>query len=111
MIKIHYNGRRFPRVVSLRGGGKISFLPNRLILDLEEYDALYLLKLNNRLTPEKWEFTVVVSEKVIFRLMESQGNLAPIIKEPEKIIEKIPEKKQEKIPDKIIKKKYKGGKR
>jgi hypothetical protein len=103
MIKIHYNGRRFPRVVSLRGGGKISFLPNRLILDLEEYDALYLLKLNNRLTPEKWEFTVIG--------VENQESLAPIIKEPEKIVEKIPEKKQEKIPDKIIIKKHKGGKR
>jgi len=63
LIKIHYNGRRFPRSVHLRGGGKTSFLPERLTLELEEYDALYLLTLNNRLTPDKWEFAIEEIEK------------------------------------------------
>ena len=58
VISVRFNGRRFPRVVSLRKGGNISFLPDRLVLDLEEYDALYLLKSNNRISPERWEFAI-----------------------------------------------------
>jgi len=63
MISVKYQGRRFPRSVSLRGGGTTSFQPNRLVLTLDEYDALFLLKANNRLTPERWEFTVEGVEK------------------------------------------------
>lgn len=58
LIKVKYLGRRFPRIVSLQGGAKTSFQPGKLVLELKEYDALALLKLNNRLTPERWEFTV-----------------------------------------------------
>lgn len=57
-IKIKYNGRRFPRIVSIQNGGKMSFQPDRLVLELNEYDALFLLKSNSRLTPDKWAFTV-----------------------------------------------------
>lgn len=56
-VKIEYKGRRFPRIVNLRGGDRISFLQNRRIIELEEYDALLLLQSNTRMTPEKWEFT------------------------------------------------------
>ena len=58
-LVIRYNAARFPRAVKIRGGNNTSFLENRKILELEEYDALYLLKSNSRLTPIRWEFSVV----------------------------------------------------
>lgn len=61
-IKVKYNAARFPRTVNLRGGKKTSFQADRLTLDLDEYDALLLLKSNNRISPERWEFTVVNEE-------------------------------------------------
>lgn len=57
-IGIRYNGKRYPRTVNLRGGSKISFIQGRDIIFLDEYDALYLLKFNSRIQPEKWEFTI-----------------------------------------------------
>lgn len=57
-VKIRYNGKRYPRTINLRGGGKISFFNDRNVIALSEYDALYLLKFNSRINPEKWEFTI-----------------------------------------------------
>ena len=61
-IRVRFNGSRFPRTVSLRGGKKISFHRDRLVLVLDEYDALLLLRSNTRLTPDRWEFTIDVTE-------------------------------------------------
>lgn len=57
-IAVKYNGKRFPRTVALRGGGKLCFQPYCKVLELDEYDALLLLKANTRMTPNKFEFTV-----------------------------------------------------
>lgn len=58
-IFVKYNGKRPNRTVNLRGGGKVSFLLDRKILALDDYDAMLLLKSNVRLTPDTWEFSVV----------------------------------------------------
>jgi len=58
-VKISYNGSRYPRTVSLRGGKKTSFLSDRKVIEIPDYDAYLLLTMNNRLTPETWEFNVV----------------------------------------------------
>lgn len=60
MVKlvIKYNGSRFPRTVALRGGNKVNFTQERNVLELEEYDALLLLKANSRLTANTFQFTV-----------------------------------------------------
>lgn len=65
-IIVEYHGKRFPRVVSLRSGGKINFHADRTSLELSEYDALLLLKSNIRMTPERFEFSIagVISEEV-----------------------------------------------
>ena len=58
-IKIKYNGSRFPRIVVVRGRKMdVSFQRDKKVLELVEYDALYLLSKNQRLNPNKWEFTV-----------------------------------------------------
>ncbi len=80
-VKIKYNGKRFPRIVNLRGGNRVSFLPNRMILELEEYDAMLLLKSNVRLQPEKWEFSFyqdAVDQEVAGQSEETQ-DAAPVI--------------------------------
>ena len=58
-IFVQYNGKRSNRVVNLRGGGKVIFLPERKILALDDYDAMLLLRSNIRLTPNTWEFSVI----------------------------------------------------
>ena len=58
-VFVKYNGKRPNRTVNLRGGGKVSFLLNRKILALDDYDAMLLLKSNVRLTPDTWEFSVI----------------------------------------------------
>ena len=58
-IFVQYNGKRSNRVVNLRGGGKVTFFPERKILALNDYDAMLLLKSNIRLTPNTWEFSVI----------------------------------------------------
>ena len=58
-MRIKYNGNRTPRTISLRGGKKTSFHDDRKIIDIPDYDAYLLLSMNNRLTPETWEFNVV----------------------------------------------------
>jgi hypothetical protein len=68
-IIVKFNGKRFPRIVNLRGGDRVSFHPYVKILELNEYDALLLLKSNSRLTPDKWEFTVLKEMPII-----EQGN-------------------------------------
>ena len=81
-IVIEYNGSRFPRVVALRGGSKTNFHQDRKTLELDEYDALLLLKSNTRVSPEKFEFTIVsviggednVFEKDIENDDENTGN-------------------------------------
>lgn len=62
-VKIRYNGKRFPRTVNLRGGKSRSFLKDRKELELDEYDAMLLLKSNTRLQPTKWEFSVLQGEQ------------------------------------------------
>ena len=64
-ITVKYNGKRFPRVVNHRKGGTTSFHPDKRILELEEYDALLLLKSNTRMTHEIWEFTIPQVDKPI----------------------------------------------
>jgi len=63
-VRVKYNGSRFPRIVNKRGGTKTSFQVGRLILELEEYDAMLLLKSNIRLDPSRWEFTIASKEDV-----------------------------------------------
>ena len=58
-IFVLYNGKRSNRVVNLRGGGKVVFLPERKILALDDYDAMLLLRSNIRLAPNTWEFSVI----------------------------------------------------
>lgn len=58
-VRIKYNGRRYPRTVSIRGGTSRAFLVDRRELDLDDYDAYVLLKANSRLTPNTWEFNVL----------------------------------------------------
>lgn len=58
-IFIQYNGNRFPRIVSLKGGKKTNFHIDRRILSLNEYDALFLLRSNTRIGTDRWEFTIV----------------------------------------------------
>jgi len=60
-IKVKYNGRRFPKIVQIRGGVNKSFQPGREALVLDEYDALLLLKSNVRLAADKWAMTVMPS--------------------------------------------------
>ncbi len=57
-IVVEYFGKRFPRAVILRAGGKQCFHPERTTLELEEYDALMLLKQNIRINPDKFEFSI-----------------------------------------------------
>lgn len=59
MLKIHYNGVRFPRIVNLKAHRITSFLANRKELELEDYDAYLLLRNNIRLSPDVWAFNVV----------------------------------------------------
>lgn len=65
-IVVEYYGKRFPRVVPLRSGGKVNFHQDRTVLELDEYDALLLLKSNIRMTPEKFEFGIggVVEDEI-----------------------------------------------
>src|SRR3990167_6913714 len=57
-IKLRYNGRRFPRSMSIRGGANKSFTQDRREIELDDYDAYVALKSNSRLTPELWEFSI-----------------------------------------------------
>lgn len=59
LVLIRYNASRFPRVVSLQGGATKSFQHDRKVLELDEYDAMRLLRNNSRITPTKWEFSVI----------------------------------------------------
>lgn len=93
LIRVKYNGVRFPRTVSLQGNKRTSFQSDRKVLELEEYDALMLLKFNNRISPTVWEFTVEgvepsESEKVIpasvqnDNVKEEQPDPAPQVEKP-----------------------------
>lgn len=57
-LVIQYNGTRFPRTVGLKGGKKVNFTKERTVLELDEYDALLLLRANSRLSPNAFQFTV-----------------------------------------------------
>lgn len=60
MLKIRYNGRRFPRTVNLRGRRTpMSFLSNRTVIEFEDYDAYLILRGNTRLDLNRWEFNIV----------------------------------------------------
>ena len=59
MLQIKYNGRRFPRTLVLNGHRVKSFHKDKLVLELEDYDAYSILKSNIRLNPKLWEFNVV----------------------------------------------------
>jgi hypothetical protein len=58
MIRIKYNGRRFPRTISLRKHEKRVFLPGRREIDFDDYEAYALLKGNIRIAPRLWEFNI-----------------------------------------------------
>lgn len=93
-IKVKYNGRRFPRVVSLRKGGMKSFHADRVVMELEEYDALFLLKSNTRMKPTRWEFTIVGVDRE--EKAEVPGGWASGEEPKEKAEKKPKEKKKEK---------------
>ena len=74
-IVIKYNNTRFPRTVPIQGGKKLNFVKDRLILELEEYDALALLNNNNRIKPDVWEFTVIN----VIADNKDNGKMPPVI--------------------------------
>jgi hypothetical protein len=73
VICVEYRGKRFPRVVALNGGGKLCFQRDRTVLELDEYDALLLLKSNIRLTPDKFEFTI--ADAIIPEVEENEEDI------------------------------------
>lgn len=99
-IKVRYIGKRFPKIVSIKGGNKKSFQPGREVLVLDEYDALRLLKSNQRLTADKWAFTVdphgAESEKII---AEATGPLHAEIAELKAKILDLEKQKEDAGPD------------
>lgn len=76
-IVIEYFGKRFPRVVSLRNGTKVNFLEDRKTLELDEYDAMLLLKSNIRMNPTTFEFgiaAVIQEEEPLTHEEEEDAN-------------------------------------
>lgn len=59
MLKIRYNGTRFPRVVVLRNHMKKVYHHPKQEIFFDEYDANTVMKNNSRLSPEAWEFSIV----------------------------------------------------
>jgi hypothetical protein len=104
MLKIRYNGRRFPRIVNLSGRqGTMSFNEYKRELLLSNYDANLLMTFNTRLNNSVWEFDVIEVVK------DNDQSKAPLVEElkPESVIEK---QEQEK-PEPIIKKPAKRGRK
>lgn len=63
LVKIRYNGRRFPRTINLRSHKTKVFHPQGRELEFDEYDANLMLRNNIRIGLDSWEFSVVgVSE-------------------------------------------------
>ena len=93
MLKIRYNGRRFPRIVNMSGRqGTLSFNEDKKELLVSNYDANLLMTFNTRLNTSVWEFDVI-----------------EVVKEPTKPIEPpkptpIIKKEEVKQPTPIIKK-------
>ena len=58
-IKVKYLGTRFPKMVNLRNGKKIAFIQGRTELELDEYDALMLLRTNVRIKPTAFIFSII----------------------------------------------------
>ncbi|RKY32404.1 MAG: hypothetical protein DRP74_02715 [Candidatus Omnitrophota bacterium] len=58
MIKIRYNGRRFPRAVLLENHQRKIFWPERKIIELPDNEAYRLLQGNIKLSYTQWEFEI-----------------------------------------------------
>ena len=76
MLKVRYNGRRFPRTVAIRRQGKKTFLADRKELTLEDYDAYLLLRNNIRISPTLWEFNVVEVVKRFPKTIKSEDKVS-----------------------------------
>lgn len=63
-IKIKYNGRKFPRTLLLRNRKRVSFHSSKLIIDIDEFDALDVLSQNIRISDSVWEFTINQDNKI-----------------------------------------------
>ena len=59
MLRLQYNGARFPRVIILKNHKKTTFLSNRRVLTLDDYNAYLLLRNNVRISAAVWEINVV----------------------------------------------------
>ncbi len=95
MLKIHYNGRRFPRIVNMSGRqGTLSFNEDKRELLVSNYDANLLMTFNTRLNNNIWEFDVI---EVIKDNDQSKPDLPP--PKPEPIIVKKEEVKPEPIEE------------
>lgn len=92
-MKIKYNGTRFPRTVFLQGNKRTSFQADKKVLELDEYDALGLLKFNNRISPTVWEFTIEGLE-ARETILPPAAPLIPAPKEEEKPSKDKPKAKQ-----------------
>lgn len=58
LIRIRYNGERFPRTINLRGHKTKTFQPDKREIEFEAYDAYLMLRNNARLKVDGWEFNV-----------------------------------------------------
>jgi len=97
MLRIKYNGRRFPRIVNMSGRqGTLSFNEDKRVLDVSNYDANLLMTFNTRLNSNIWEFDVI-------EVIKDSPKVEPPIEQtkPEPAIEK----KEEVKPEPIITKK------
>ena len=98
MLKIRYNGRRFPRIVNMSGRkGTLSFGEDKKELEISNYDANLLMTFNTRLNSSTWEFDVIEVVKD-----NDQSKIPPIEKTRS---EPIVEKKEEIKPEPAITKK------
>ena len=97
MLRIKYNGRRFPRIVNMSGRqGTLSFNEDKRELKVSNYDANFLMTFNTRLGNSIWEFDVIDVIKEPPKPIE-QTKPEPIIEKeklkPEPIITKKPAKR------------------
>lgn len=95
MLRVKYNGRRFPRIVNLSGRqGTLSFTEDNKELLIPNYDTNLLMTFNTRLNVGVWEFDVIEVVKDTPKIEPPKEEVKPDpIKEEikPKIVEKIKE--------------------
>lgn len=89
-VPVQYDGKRFPRVVSLKNGEKIAFRPDRKVLELDMYDAMLLLKSNIRKGRYDWEFTIPTN----YYAISNDSDSTAISNVPTAKLEELPKKKK-----------------